>query len=125
MIAFVVSRLLQSLAVMLAVAGVWAAAGIDSSRQAVEPAAPSPVTFAGCTLEPTTCDAAPVEDGAHRFVVRLVDARERHVVPRHHGETPLGCIGHLLERVDRGDLEGELHAADTGDLGGENQQVGR
>ncbi|WP_252976360.1 hypothetical protein [Janibacter melonis] len=50
-------------AAMLAVAGVWAAAGIDSSRQAVEPAAPSPVTFAGCTLEPTTCDAAPVEDG--------------------------------------------------------------
>ncbi|WP_201467863.1 hypothetical protein [Janibacter melonis] len=50
-------------AAVLAVAGVVAAGGIGSSRQAVEPAVPSPVTFAGCTLEPTTCDTAPVEGG--------------------------------------------------------------
>lgn len=50
-------------AAALAAVGIAVAGGLGSTPRAADPAAPTPVTFGGCTLEPATCDSAPVEIG--------------------------------------------------------------
>ena len=52
------------------------------------------------------------------------DAVEADLDPRHRGQASLCRVGDRRERVDGGDLERQLGAADAGQLGGQHQQVG-
>ena len=53
-----------------------------------------------------------------------VDPAEADLDARHHGDGSLGRVGHGGEAVDGAHFEWEFEAADRGEVGGEDQEVG-
>src|SRR3989454_6721362 len=119
----------------------WSAAGSGMGRSSITRRPPSWMTRArmeaqpngvpdrglqpalGRTEEVAAAGQAPFEGVAERLLA-LEDLRQRTLLAGHHREAPLGGVGGRRERVDGRHLEGQLPAADPGQLGGQHEQVG-
>src|SRR3984957_7757189 len=75
-------------------------------------------------LEQEAADGqGPVEDVAQQLLA-TEDAGQRHGMPGHDAQPALRAVGGVGKGVDGRDLEGELNAADAGQVDGQPEQVG-
>ena len=66
---------------------------------------------------------APVEHFAEAVLGRQQHVREVHRDLGHEAEAALWGVGDRRDRIDGGHLDGKVHAADAGQLGGEHQEI--